>query len=76
MELKNFSAFYQAYCDNLKNSNLIDYDDMLTGAVRLLEENSDIRSYYQNICMYLIEDEAQDSSLIQQKLISLCLINY
>lgn len=71
VELKNFSAFYQAYCDNLKNSNLIDYDDMLTGAVRLLEENSDIRSYYQNICMYLIEDEAQDSSLIQQKLISL-----
>ena len=71
MELKNFSVFYQAYSDNLKNSNLIDYDDMLTGAVRLLEENSDIRSYYQNICMYLIEDEAQDSSLIQQKLISL-----
>ena len=70
-KLKKFALFYRLYIENLKNYNLIDYDDMLTGSVKLLEENPDILAYYQNICMYLIEDEAQDSSLIQQKLITL-----
>lgn len=70
-KLKKFAVFYKFYAENLKDNNLIDYDDMLTGSVRLLEENPDILEYYQNICMYLIEDEAQDSSLIQQKLITL-----
>ena len=70
-KIKKFVMFYKLYLHSLKENNLIDYDDMLTGSVRLLEENPDILSYYQNICEYLIEDEAQDSSLIQQKLIGL-----
>jgi len=70
-KLKKFASFYKYYAENLKEFNLIDYDDMLSGSVKLLEENPDILDYYQNICMYLIEDEAQDSSLIQQKLITL-----
>ncbi len=32
---------------------------------------SDILQYYQDLCHYIIEDEAQDSSAIQQKLIEL-----
>ncbi len=70
-KLQKFATFYKFYIENLKEFNLIDYDDMLTGSVKLLEENPDIHAYYQNICQYLIEDEAQDSSLIQQKLITL-----
>lgn len=70
-KLKKFKAFYMAYQDNLKEYNLIDYDDMLIGSVRILKENSDILEHYQNICEYIIEDEAQDSSSIQQELISL-----
>jgi len=70
-KLRKFALFYRFYAENLKDFNLIDYDDMLTGSVKLLEQNPDILAYYQNICMYLIEDEAQDSSLIQQKLITL-----
>lgn len=70
-KLKQFANFYQSYENNLKEYNLIDYDDMLTGSVKILEQNPDILSHYQNICEYIIEDEAQDSSLIQQKLIEL-----
>ncbi len=40
-------------------------------SVKLLEENEDIRNYYQNICHYIIEDEAQDSSSVQQSLINI-----
>ena len=70
-KLKQFANFYQSYENNLKEYNLIDYDDMLTGSVKILEQNPDILSHYQSICEYIIEDEAQDSSLIQQKLIEL-----
>lgn len=70
-KLKSFELYFKLYQENLKEFNLIDYDDMLTGAVRLLKENPDILSYYQNICEYIIEDEAQDSSKVQQDLIML-----
>jgi len=70
-KLKKFKMFYEAYIDNLKEFNLIDYDDMLTGSVRILKENPDILAHYQEICEYIIEDEAQDSSGVQQELIAL-----
>lgn len=70
-KLKKFKMFYDSYVQNLKESNLIDYDDMLTGSVRILKENPDILAHYQNICEYVIEDEAQDSSKVQQELIAL-----
>ena len=44
---------------------------MLCLCVKLLEENKDIASFYQNLCEYVIEDEAQDSSVIQQKLLEI-----
>ena len=70
-KLQKFATFFDNYQNILKESNLIDYDDMLISSVRLLEENQDILNYYQNICHYIIEDEAQDSSAIQQRLINL-----
>ncbi|MCI1274397.1 MAG: ATP-dependent helicase [Clostridiaceae bacterium] len=66
-----FKKFFEKYQSVLKENNLIDYDDMLISSVKLLKENPDILEYYQNICHYIIEDEAQDSSSVQQELISL-----
>lgn len=70
-KLQKFKLFFEAYEDSLKEFNLIDYDDMLTGSVSILKNNSDILAYYQEICEYIIEDEAQDSSGVQQELITL-----
>ena len=75
-KLEKFEMFFNEYQRILKEGNLIDYDDMLTSSVKLLEENADIRAYYQDICQYIIEDEAQDSSSIQQKLINLLSAKY
>ena len=69
-KIENFKEFYKEYQRNLDEANLIDYDDILLLSVKLLEKNKDILEHYQNICEYIIEDEAQDSSGIQQKLIS------
>ena len=70
-KLNSFLEFYNEYQNKLKEENIIDYDDMLIMSVKLLEENKDILKHYQNICEYIIEDEAQDSSAIQQRLITL-----
>lgn len=70
-KLIKFLEFFKEYKAVLQENNLIDYDDMLLFSVRLLEENPDILSYYQKLCHYIIEDEAQDSSAIQQRLIEL-----
>lgn len=70
-KIEKFKLFFENYQSQLKEQNLIDYDDMLISSVKLLEENPDILAYYQDICHYIIEDEAQDSSSIQQRLINL-----
>ncbi len=70
-KVDKFKEFYKEYQQRLDEANLIDYDDILLFSVRLLEENEDILKYYQEICEYIIEDEAQDSSGIQQRLIEL-----
>lgn len=71
MKLSRFLKFFYNYQYKLSEEGLIDYDDILISSVRLLEDNKDILNYYQNICEYIIEDEAQDSSSIQQKLLNL-----
>ena len=71
LKMSEFLKFYFNYQEKLKQNNLIDYDDILISAVKLLENNKDILNHYQEICEYMIEDEAQDSSFIQQKLINL-----
>lgn len=71
VELNKFIKFFVVYNSYLKKRNIIDYDDMLSYCVKILEENPDIADYYQSLCMFVIEDEAQDSSVIQQKLLNI-----
>lgn len=66
-----FLRFFATYRQALLSQNLIDYDDILLFSVQLLERFEDVREYYQNICHFIIEDEAQDSSSLQQRLINL-----
>lgn len=68
---KLFLNIYNSYQEKLKQENLIDYDDLLLLSLRLLKNNKDVLSYYQNLAKIIIEDEAQDSSYIQQNLITL-----
>ena len=69
-QIKEFLSVYKEYAKTLKSNNSLDYDDMLIFANELIEKYSDIRKYYQNKFKFIIEDEAQDSSPIQQQLIN------
>ena len=68
---KLFLNVFNAYQIKLKEQNLIDYDDLLLLSLKLLKENKDVLEYYQNLVKIIIEDEAQDSSFVQQNLIML-----
>ncbi len=66
-----FLKVFKSYQDELKKQNLIDYDDLLLLSLKILKENKDVLYYYQDLAKIIIEDEAQDSSFVQQELIKL-----
>ena len=70
-QLTEFLPIYKEYTIKLRERNMIDFDDMLGMATKLVKEFPEIRKYYQKKYKYVIEDEAQDSSKIQQELISI-----
>lgn len=67
----SFKRIFESYQKEMKENNFLDYDDLLVYALKLLKNNSQIRSYYQNLARVIIEDEAQDSSPVQQELIKI-----
>ncbi len=62
---------YQRYQTRLKENNALDFDDIIYVTVRLLQENEDVRRYYQRKFKYVLVDEYQDTSHIQYLLTSL-----
>jgi DNA helicase II / ATP-dependent DNA helicase PcrA len=64
------AGLYQEYQELMRSRDLLDYDDMILAALRVLE-NSSIRQLWQKKIFAVFEDEAQDSSPLQEKLLFL-----
>ena len=62
---------YQKYQTKLKENNALDFDDIIYITVKLLQENEDIRTYYQRKFRYVLVDEYQDTNHMQYLLTSL-----
>ena len=62
---------YQKYQTKLKENNALDFDDIIYVTVKLLQENEDIRTYYQRKFRYILVDEYQDTNHMQYLLTSL-----
>ena len=56
---------YQKYQTQLKENNALDFDDIIYQTVLLLQENEDIRTYYQRKFRYVLVDEYQDTNHMQ-----------
>ncbi|MDO5559710.1 MAG: ATP-dependent helicase [Oscillospiraceae bacterium] len=67
----NFFDFFTAYKQYKYQNKIMDYDDQLEFALRILVSNPDILAYYQNRYRYINVDEAQDTSKIQHMIIRL-----
>ncbi|MGK7923544.1 MAG: ATP-dependent helicase [Trichodesmium sp.] len=64
------ASLYQIYQEILKERQLIDYDEMILAALRVLE-NKSARKIWQNKVFAVFEDEAQDSTPLQTQLLEI-----
>ncbi|MGD1851408.1 MAG: 3'-5' exonuclease, partial [Cyanophyceae cyanobacterium] len=64
------AGLYEEYERLLRSRSLMDYDDAILGALRVLADPP-LRTRWQSQIFGVFEDEAQDSSPLQNKLISI-----
>jgi DNA helicase II / ATP-dependent DNA helicase PcrA len=66
---------FDNYQNLMRKKNRYDFDDMINWVIKVFEENSNVLSNYQEKFQYMLVDEYQDTSGIQNRLVQL-LINY
>ncbi len=62
---RDLVEIYKKYDEEMKRNNAVDFDDIIKRTVELLQENEDIRKYYQNKFHYVLVDEYQDTNHAQ-----------
>ncbi|SOB98266.1 ATP-dependent helicase [Pseudobutyrivibrio ruminis] len=62
---------YKTYNNELKQRNMMDYDDQMMYAYRMLKNSPVVLNHFQEIYKYICVDEAQDTSKIQHMIIAL-----
>jgi DNA helicase-2/ATP-dependent DNA helicase PcrA len=67
--LEDLLKVYRAYEQYKRDGTLIDFDDMIHGAVELLKTNATVRAAYRNRFRYILVDEFQDTNFAQLELI-------
>ncbi|MBQ2446210.1 MAG: UvrD-helicase domain-containing protein [Oscillospiraceae bacterium] len=68
---KRIGEIYAEYQSRLKNSNALDFDDIILLTVELLQQYEDVREFYQKKFRYVLVDEYQDTNRLQYLLTSL-----
>lgn len=66
-----FAECYRRYELYLLSCNVLDFDDLITTPTRLLDENEEVRSRWQQKIRYLLVDEYQDTNTSQYQLVKL-----
>ncbi|HGJ5857971.1 DNA helicase Rep [Arsenophonus nasoniae] len=72
---QRFAECYRRYGLHLSSCNVLDFDDLITKPTRLLDENEEIRSRWQQKIRYLLVDEYQDTNTSQYQLVKLLVGN-
>ena len=67
----HIARIYKTYQQRLRDNNALDFDDIINLTVKLLQENEDLRLYYQRKFRYVLVDEYQDTNHMQYLLTSL-----
>ncbi|HUB51344.1 MAG TPA: UvrD-helicase domain-containing protein, partial [Terracidiphilus sp.] len=65
------AQIFKLYQSELMKNNAMDFDDLLTEAVRLLKASREVRERYQRRYRYLLVDEYQDTNRPQYELMKL-----
>ncbi len=62
---------YKAYQRELRQSEAMDFDDLIMMTLRLFDQNPDVLTYYQQKFQYIHVDEYQDTNQAQYQLVKL-----
>ena len=62
---------YMAYQKELRQSEAMDFDDLIMLTLRLFDQNPDVLTYYQQRYQYIHVDEYQDTNHAQYQLVKL-----
>ncbi|MBC5809546.1 MAG: DUF3553 domain-containing protein, partial [Candidatus Eremiobacteraeota bacterium] len=65
---ERITKVYREYDRRLRESNGLDFDDLIAEAIRLLEADVEVRTRYQNKFRYVLVDEYQDVNFAQYRL--------
>ena len=69
--IRDITQVYAAYCEHLKKNNALDFDDLLTEALRLLETDREALEYLSGRFRYIHVDEFQDTNGVQYSIVKL-----
>ena len=64
-------AIYAAYQQRLRQSNAMEFDDLLVNTCRLLKSNAEVREKYQQRFRFVLVDEYQDTNRVQHEVVKL-----
>lgn len=67
----HFRVVADAYAESVKRTGKIDFDDMLSECRQLLQENAEVRAYWQERFSHILIDEFQDINPVQYSVIKL-----
>jgi len=68
------AGLYELYQEQLHRRNWMDYDEMMLAALRVLDDAT-VRHYWQQQVFAVFEDEAQDSSPLQTRLLEILAVD-
>lgn len=69
--LQGIAEFYEQYQSQLAAYPGYDFEDLMTNAYRILDSDERLLAFYQKRWPFILEDEAQDSSAIQERVLRL-----
>lgn len=70
-DVDNFPEIFRTYNNKLRQMQMIDYDDQMIYALRILEQYPEVLAHFREQYRYFCVDEAQDTSKIQHDMIDL-----
>jgi len=71
-----YSSVWEKYRESMKNSNAVDYEDLLSLPLRILKKHPEVLRFYQEKFKYIIVDEYQDTNAVQFEIIKLLADKY
>lgn len=66
---------YRIYQERLKSKGAVDFDNILMLARDLLREHAEVRQFYQDLFLFVLVDEYQDTNNLQEELTGLLVSN-